>query len=81
MNFIQSDSAAAKNNYNRLSPLVKKDVAELKDYLSNRDNFIEPIITAFYDNYLKANQQSEGVKSYNDVTGWLIAYLKKYGKL
>ena len=75
------DSAAAKNNYNRLNPLVKKDVAELKDYLKNRDNFIEPIITAFYDNYLKANQQSDGVKSYNDVSGWLIAYLKKYGKL
>jgi hypothetical protein len=75
------DSLAARNNYNKLNPLVKKDVEELRDYWERSDNAIEPIIKTFYDNYLKANQQSKGVKSYNDVTGWLIAYLKKYGKI
>jgi hypothetical protein len=75
------DSAAAKNNYKKLNPLVKKDIEELRDYWEKSDNAIEPLIRSFYDKYLKANQQSEGVKSYNDVTGWLIAYLKKYGKL
>lgn len=75
------DSVTAKNNYNNLSPLVKKDVEELRDYWRKSDNAIEPIIKIFYDRYLKANQQTEGVKSYNDVTGWLIAYLNKYGKI
>lgn len=75
------DSAAAKANYKKLDPLVQNDVEELREYWLKSDNIIEPIIKTFYDRYLKANQQSEGLKSYNDVTGWLIAYLKKYGKL
>ncbi len=75
------DSVAAKANYEKLNPLVQNDVEELREYWRKSDNILEPIIKIFYDHYLKANQQSEGVKSYNDVTGWLIAYLKKYGKL
>ena len=75
------DSATAKDNYKKLNPLVKTDVKELQEYWRKSDNIIEPFIKVFYDHYLKANQQSEGVKSYNDVTGWLIAYLKKYGKI
>lgn len=75
------DSVAAKNNYHNLSPSVKNDVEELREYWRKSDNVIEPIIKVFYDHYLKANQQAEGVKSYNDVTGWLIAYLKKYGRI
>jgi hypothetical protein len=75
------DSIAAKDNYNQLTPSVKNDVEELREYWRKSDNIVEPIIKTFYDRYLKANQQAEGVKSYNDVTGWLIAYLKKYGKI
>lgn len=75
------DSIAAKDNYEKLNPLVQNDVKELREYWRKSDNVIEPIIKVFYDKYLKANQQSEGVKSYNEVTGWLIAYFKKYGKL
>ncbi len=78
---FSKDSAAAKNNYKKLDPLVKNDVEELRQYLRKSDNAIEPVIRIFYDRYLKANQQSEGVKSYDDVTGWLIAYLKKYGQI
>lgn len=75
------DSAAAKNNYKRLNPAVRNDVEELREYWRKSDNAIEPYIKIFYDHYLKANQQAKGVKSYNDVTGWLIAYSKKYGKI
>jgi hypothetical protein len=78
--FMQ-DSTAAKNNYNLLDPLVKKDEQELRDYWRKSDNIIEPLIKIFYDHYLKANQQSKGMKSYNEVVGWLIAYYKKYGKM
>lgn len=75
------DSVAAKNNYKRLDTLVKKDEQELKAYLRKSDNAIEPIIMKFYDRYLKANQQIKGVKSYNEVIGWLIAYYNKYGSI
>lgn len=75
------DSAAAKNYYQQLDPLVKKDEEELREYWRKSDNAIEPLIKIFYDHYLKANQQTKGVKSYNEVIGWLIAYYNKYGKI
>lgn len=75
------DSLAAKANYKQLDTLVKTDVHELNDYWEKNNNALEPVIKIFYDHYLKANQQAEGVKSYNKVTGWLIAYYKKYGKI
>ena len=77
----ERDSADAKNNYNQLDTLVKKDLAELRKYAEKRKNPIEPIIKLFYDHYLKANEQDKGVNSYNEVIGWLIAYQKKYGRI
>jgi hypothetical protein len=75
------DSVTALRNYKRLDTLVKIDVAELKEYFRKSHNAIEPLIRLFYDQYLKANQQDKGVKSYDQVIGWLIAYNKKYKRL
>jgi hypothetical protein len=75
------DSAAARMNYNQLDTLVKEDIVELRSYWRKSDNYIEPFIKAFYDQYLKANQQDKGVKSYNHVVSLLIAYNKKYGRI
>lgn len=75
------DSTAAKNNYDHLDTLVKIDQARLREYWKKSDNLIEPYISLFYDRYLKANQQEEGMKSYNRVVAWLIDYHKKYGKI
>jgi len=77
----KKDSLAAKENYKQLDTLVKQDVLELKTYLAKSENFIEPFIRIFYDQYLKANQQDKGIKSYNDVVAWLIEYNKKYGSI
>jgi hypothetical protein len=78
---FRRDSIAAKNNYRQLDTLVKRDQQELYNYWRKSDNAIEPLIRVFYDRYLKANQQTKGVKSYNEVVGWLISYYKKYGKI
>jgi len=75
------DSVAARQNYNQLDTLVKIDAEELKAYLQKSDNVLVPYIMKFYDQYLKANQQDKGLKSYNEVVGWLIAYYKKYKRL
>ncbi|MDQ6814227.1 MAG: DUF3810 domain-containing protein [Bacteroidota bacterium] len=75
------DSSLAKNNYEQLDILVKKDEEELREYWRKSDNAIEPLIKLFYDHYLKANQQDKGVQSYNEVIGWLISYYNKYGKI
>ncbi|MEO6070009.1 MAG: DUF3810 domain-containing protein [Chitinophagaceae bacterium] len=62
-----------------LHPLVKKDNRILRAYLMHTDNPVEPYITAFYDQYLKLNNQPKGMQTYNEVIAWLIAYQKKYG--
>lgn len=75
------DSALARQNVAKLDTLVRRDFAELREYWLRSKNPFEPVIKIFYDHYLKANQQANGVKSYNEVVGWLIAFKKKYGHL
>ena len=75
------DSSLAKENVLKLDPLVKKDMQEVREYYKKSNNILEPFVKTFYDQYLKANQQVEGLQSYNEVVGWLIAYYKKFGKV
>lgn len=69
--------------YNRthLDSLVRKDRKEVREFFRKRRNRISPAVSGLYDQYLKMNKQLEGLYSYNEVIGWLIAYQKKYGKL
>ncbi|MDQ3683632.1 MAG: DUF3810 domain-containing protein [Bacteroidota bacterium] len=58
---------------------VKKDYHSYQRYIYDNKNVVEPFVSLFYDNYLKMNNQPKGARTYNEVTAWLIAYLKKYG--
>ncbi|HEU0228706.1 MAG TPA: DUF3810 domain-containing protein [Arachidicoccus soli] len=75
------DSSLAKENYGKLDTLVKIDVRYLRKYLQAHENPIEKGTTYLYNEYLKANQQPQGIDTYNLVTAWLIAYQKKYKTL
>ena len=75
------DSVASRNNYQQLDTLVKRDIKTERLFWQHYENAIEPIITLLYGNYLKANNQPEGMKAYSRVTAWLIEYRKKYGDL
>ena len=56
-----------------------KDYKAFLEYLFKSRNVVEPLMTRFYDNYLKLNNQPKGKATYNEVIAWLIAYMKKYG--
>ncbi|MBN9295801.1 MAG: DUF3810 domain-containing protein [Filimonas sp.] len=75
------DSAAARVNYKSLDTLVRKDLQEAREFYRQYKNPVEPVIRFFYGAYLKANHQPHGIDTYDEVTGWLIAYKKKYGKI
>ncbi len=75
------DSTAARNNYRQLDTLVKRDIQSERLFWLKYQNAIEPVITLLYGNYLKANNQPAGMKTYSHVTAWLIEYQKKYGVL
>lgn len=80
-NLYAVDSLAAKSFAHQLLPAVKADLKALSDFNRRHQNPVEPVIRWMYGKYLESNQQPSGVLSYDEVTGFLIAYYKKYGEL
>ena len=80
-NLYITDSATAKMYKAQLSPSVMADLKEWSDFDKNHRSFVEPIIRTIYGFYLRGNQQPSGVLSYDEVTGFIIAYYKKFGRI
>lgn len=73
------DSLLARSFQDKAHPQVKKDQLEFRDFYRRYKNPIEPIIMWGYGQFLKANNQPAGKRSYNEVVAWLVAYFKKFG--
>lgn len=80
-NLFMSDSVAAKEFIEILIPAVKDDLKEWRTFNKKHRNPIEPVFRWVYGKYLEGNQQPQGVFSYDEVTGFIIAYYKKYGRI
>jgi len=73
------DSLSAVKLQDSLHQLVKEDQREMTRFYRKYKNPVEPLIMWGYGQFLKANNQPAGKKTYNEVVAWLIAYYKKYG--
>lgn len=71
------DSNMARSNFNQLDTLVKQDLAHLKAFFDAHENPVGRFTTKLYGLFLKANQQPQGLDTYDQVTAWLLAYQKK----
>ncbi len=80
-NLYSVDSASATLLASQLLPSVKADIKALREFNLRHANPVEPVIRWLYGKYLQGNQQPSGVLSYDEVTGFLIAYYKKYGTI
>lgn len=80
-NLFATDSVAAIKYQKQLSPEVIKDLKEWRAFNRKHRNPIEPVFRWIYGKYLEGNQQPQGVLSYDEVTGYLVAYYKKFGKI
>jgi hypothetical protein len=80
-NLRQVDSAGARYYSQQLLPGIKDDVQEWREFSRRHKNPVEPVIRWMYGKYLESNQQPQGVWSYDEVTSFLIAYYKKFGKI
>lgn len=80
-NLRSVDSVAAKEVGKELHPAAKRDIQTFREFILNHRTFIQDITDSFYDFYLRQNRQAKGIGSYREVTGWLISYRKKQGKL
>lgn len=76
-----ADSVSLKEIRDQLSPAVKSDIKELREFYQRYQNPLETAIDRLYSQYLKANQQPTGKMSYSEVVAMLIAYYKKNGKV
>ncbi len=80
-NLYSADSASANGFRQRLDTLVKQDALELRHFMISHHNLAEPLVRWFYSIYLRGNEQPEGLLSYDRVTGFIIAYYRKFGKI
>ena len=80
-NLFYTDSLAAKGFAKQLLPAVKSDLKRWRQFNIQHKNPIEPVVRWMYGAYLQNNQQPSGILSYEEVTGFLVAYYKKYGKI
>ncbi len=75
------DSVSSKKYREQLHVDVVKDLAAWRAFNRRHRSFAEPIVSWIYGKYLQGNQQPNGVLSYDEVTSFLIAYYKKFGKI
>jgi hypothetical protein len=75
------DSTLVRPLRDKLNPGIRQDIKTLRDFLRAFENPLEPYIRRLYGRYLKANGQPQGIKTYDEVTAWTIAYYKKNGML
>jgi hypothetical protein len=70
------DSSLAKQNMERLSPRIKKDLADYKVFAEKYYGPVDKFVTWFYTGFLNFNNQPEGMMSYNRGMVYTMRYLK-----
>lgn len=75
------DTVAFKELKKEISQPVKSDLKADRSYWEHYENQISEVTSIFYDNFLKANNQPQGLLTYNRMIYLTMAYYQKYGKL
>ncbi|HVI48469.1 MAG TPA: DUF3810 domain-containing protein [Chitinophaga sp.] len=68
------DTTLARTVWSKAVPGVKADYKAIIKFYEQYSGKIEDYSAQMYDKYLKANKQEKGIRSYGEVTGWLVAY-------
>jgi len=74
-----TDSMAFKSLKSKISPKVLSDLKSEKEYWKSYRGATSKLSSIFYDNYLKANNQPDGLRTYNKMIRLSMAYYKKKG--
>jgi hypothetical protein len=70
------DTTMAGELWKRAVPGVHADYHQLKQFYRRYSGPVDDYTSMIYDQYLKANKQDKGIRSYSEVVGWLIAYFQ-----
>ena len=71
---------AVAQNRARLDTLVKQDRKAVRRFFNKHRSSVAPIMSGVYEQYLFLNKQNAGLKSYDEVIGWLIDVKRKQQK-
>jgi hypothetical protein len=80
-NLYLTDSVQARVYRKELIVPVKNDIREWILFNQKHRSFLEPVFRWLYGKFLQSNEQPQGLLSYDEVTGFLIAYYKKFGRI
>ena len=75
----QYDQEKSTEIIESLHPGVRNNYREITVFWQQYENPTEPIFKWAFNAFLKANNQADGIKSYNAVVGLLIGYHNKHG--
>ena len=76
LNDIFPTAVNENSGYEKISDAVKRDMDYSRNYWSSKEGRAEKVMTTMNDNYLKANNQIEGIRSYNLVVRLLLSEYK-----
>ena len=71
------DSTMARRNMEKLSPRIKKDLADYKVFAEKYYGPVDKFVTWFYGGFLNLNNQPEGMMSYNRGMVYTMRYLRQ----
>lgn len=75
------DSVLARQAYKSLDTLVRKDFHDIRLFYKRYHNRVEPVINFIYGQYLRANNQPQGLDTYSEVVSLLMAYRRRFGTI
>ncbi|MCO5725462.1 DUF3810 domain-containing protein [Robiginitalea marina] len=68
------DPEAYKKLLGEIHPGVRGNFRELQEFWKAFENPMEPVFKAIFNQYLEANRQKDGIRSYNRVVSLMVAY-------
>jgi hypothetical protein len=74
----RTDKKKFESLYAKVNEGVKENYRELQNFHEAYENPFEPIFKSVFSTFLKANNQTDGVKSYSRVVHLLVGYHEKY---
>ncbi|MFN5422244.1 MAG: DUF3810 domain-containing protein [bacterium] len=77
----KTDSTIAKKLLNELSPIAQKDIEVYEEFVRRYYGPVDRFVTSFYSEFLRINNQPDGMYSYNKGLIYVMRYLQKKGRI
>ncbi|MGB5554432.1 MAG: DUF3810 domain-containing protein [Flavobacteriaceae bacterium] len=72
------DEAQFNQHYSKLNEGILMNYKEMNDFWLSYENPLEPVFKSTFNAFLKANNQVEGIMSYNSVVSLLVNYYEQH---